>query len=336
MKVSVIATVLNEAETIRDLMDSLVAQTRAPDEVIIVDGGSKDGTTDILVEYKRQLRLKMIVSPGANISQGRNRAIREARGPIIACTDSGVRLSMEWLKELTIHFSGSKSPQVVAGFFQSDARNPFEAAMGAVCLPLLASVDPATFLPSSRSIAFTKKVWEAVNGYPEWLDYCEDLVFDFKLKVYAGKLAFAPAAVAHFRPRGSLSAFFKQYYLYARGDGKADLWRSRHAVRYLTYLFLAPFLGWLAVFNNLWWGALGLVLGSFGLFWTPYRRLIHIWDRCGRFQKVQAILWIPIIRITGDIAKLIGYPAGMLWRLGHIKDQPLLDWRAATRSNDAS
>jgi glycosyltransferase involved in cell wall biosynthesis len=42
--ITVIATVLNEGENIRRLMESLAAQTLAPDEVVIVDGGSSDNT----------------------------------------------------------------------------------------------------------------------------------------------------------------------------------------------------------------------------------------------------------------------------------------------------
>ena len=101
--------------------------------------------------------------------------------------------------------------------------------MGATVLPTVDEVKPESFLPSSRSVAFTKAAWEAAGGYPEWIDYCEDLIFDFRLRDVAGPFAWAPEAVAHFRPRGSLKAFFKQYYRYARGDGKADLWRKKHS-----------------------------------------------------------------------------------------------------------
>ena len=48
MKVSLIATVLNGAEHIEDFLGSLALQTRAPDEVVIVDGGSTDHTVDLL------------------------------------------------------------------------------------------------------------------------------------------------------------------------------------------------------------------------------------------------------------------------------------------------
>src|ERR1041384_947410 len=119
MKVSVALTVVNEGEAIRGVMDSLVAQTRPPDEVVIADGGSRDNTLAILREYERRLPLNVIETPGANISQGRNVAIRAACGEIIAVTDAGVRCEPEWLECLTAPFTQA-SVMAVAGFFRSD------------------------------------------------------------------------------------------------------------------------------------------------------------------------------------------------------------------------
>ena len=45
-------------------------------------------------------------------------------------------------------------------------------------LPDQTDIDPARFLPSSRSVAFRREVFDRTGGYPEWLDYCEDLLFD--------------------------------------------------------------------------------------------------------------------------------------------------------------
>jgi hypothetical protein len=199
--------------------------------------------------------------------------------------------------------------------------------MGATVLPLPNDIDPNTFLPSSRSIAFTKASWQAAGGYPEWLDFCEDLIFDLRLKDAVGAFAFAPQAIAHFRPRSSLRAFFKQYYQYARGDGKADLWRKRHAIRYLTYLVGVPGLIALAIWVSSWWWLIGGVIGWVGLFYTPYRRLYQTWAALSPSQKMVAASWIPLIRITGDIAKMIGYPIGWVWRLQHLKQDSRLDWR---------
>ncbi len=329
MKVSLICTVLNEGKTISGLLDSLIQQTRLPDEIIFVDGGSTDDTVSILKAFREahQLPAQIIVASGANISRGRNIAIEAAAGPIIASTDAGVRLDKRWLEELLKPFEKESPPAVVAGFFVPDPQTAFEVAMGATVLPTVANIDPATFLPSSRSVAFLKSSWQTAGRYPEWLDFCEDLIFDFRLREEAGPFAFTPEAIVYFRPRGNLKAFFKQYYQYARGDGKADLWRKRHAIRYLTYLAALPLLLVLGAVVSPWWWFFGAVLGSLGMFYTPYSRLSPLWQTLSTIEKLEAIFWVPIIRITGDVAKMIGYPVGWKWRLDRLSTRPELRWR---------
>ncbi|GFP24349.1 hypothetical protein HKBW3S09_01816, partial [Candidatus Hakubella thermalkaliphila] len=72
-KVSLVTTILNEEKTLPEFIDSLLAQTRRPEEVIVVDGGSKDRTFEILKSYADRVgNLTVIQSRGANISRGRN------------------------------------------------------------------------------------------------------------------------------------------------------------------------------------------------------------------------------------------------------------------------
>ena len=73
MKVSVISTVKNEGNALRPLLDSLLSQSRSPDEVVFCDGGSTDDTLMVIRDYQQQLPILVIVAPGSNISQGRNR-----------------------------------------------------------------------------------------------------------------------------------------------------------------------------------------------------------------------------------------------------------------------
>lgn len=322
-RISVIATVKNEAGPIGQLLDSLLAQRRQPDEIVIVDGGSSDRTVEVIRSYieGKGMPIKLIVRQGCNISQGRNAAIRAATGEIIASTDAGVRLSPNWLEELARPFEeGGQCPDVVSGFFLPEPQTIFETAMGATVLPMLAEFDLRTrfrmLFPSSRSIAFKKGAWEKVGGYPEWLDYCEDLLFDLRLQDEGFRFAFAPKAIAYFRPRSSLGAFFVQYYRYARGDGKAGVLGQRHLIRYLTYFLATPFLIALGFLHSpLWW--LLLVLGAAVALWTPYKRLIPMIMSFSLPNKLKAIALVPVIRITGDIAKMVGYPVGILWRLKH-------------------
>jgi len=120
MRVSLIATVLNEEASIGQWMASLAAQTRWPDEIVICDGGSQDRTVDIIRERGMAYGLPMtiLVRPGSNIAQGRNAAIAQATGEIIACTDAGVWLEPTWLEEILRPFGPSgDQADAVSGFF---------------------------------------------------------------------------------------------------------------------------------------------------------------------------------------------------------------------------
>jgi glycosyltransferase involved in cell wall biosynthesis len=314
-RVALCLTVLNEADNLDALFASVAAQTRQPDEIVIVDGGSSDRTLDVIRAWQtRGLPIQLVVQAGANISAGRNAAIARAAAPIIAVTDAGVRLEPHWLASLTVPFDAPDPPDVVSGFFRADPRSAFEVALGATTLPLAEEIRPERFAPSSRSVAFTRAAWEAAGGYPEWLDYCEDLIFDFALQDDGFRFGWAPDALVHFRPRSSPRAFFLQYYRYARGDGKADLWRTRHALRYATYLGLP--VGLLAA--RRWpWLLLPMALAGAGYLRRPYRRLWPLLLPLSPAERLVAIGWVPLIRLIGDVAKMLGYPVGWAWRLSH-------------------
>jgi hypothetical protein len=80
-------------------------------------------------------------------------------------------------------------------------------------------------------------------------------------------------------------------------------------VRYATYL-LAPYLvrrGRL--------GRLLVLLGGLAYVRRPYERLLPYLPGVRPAQAAYAIILVPTIRLVGDLAKMLGYPAGILWRL---------------------
>jgi GT2 family glycosyltransferase len=179
-------------------------------------------------------------------------------------------------------------------------------------------VKPERFLPAGRSVLFRRSSWEAVGGFPEWLDYCEDLVFDLALGEAGCCFVWQPRAIAYFRPRPTLGAFFLQYYRYARGDGKADLWRKRHAIRYATYMLGPALTTWAWQHRNLAAGRALLLLAALSAAAycrRPYVRLLPMLRDLPILSALKSLCLVPIIRLTGDVAKMLGYPVGILWRL---------------------
>src|SRR5262249_26152950 len=126
-RVALVVTVLNERDSIDSLLASIDAQTRPPDEVIAVDGGSRDGTVARLESWRTRLPLRLLVEPGASIAQGRNVGIAASTCPLIAVTDAGVRLEPCWLERLLDRLTADAD--VVAGFFVADPHSSFETAL---------------------------------------------------------------------------------------------------------------------------------------------------------------------------------------------------------------
>ena len=142
-RVSLLLTVKNEATNITLLLKSIENQSRLPDELIITDGGSVDGTYEALTRYKAEhadheegicVVVKQLT--GSNISEGRNAAVALSTGTILAITDTGVMLPVDWLEKIISPLISDQELAVVSGFFHATPQNAFEAALGAVTLPL--------------------------------------------------------------------------------------------------------------------------------------------------------------------------------------------------------
>jgi glycosyltransferase involved in cell wall biosynthesis len=308
-RVSLICTVRDEADNIAALLDSMLAQTRPADEIVVNDCGSRDDTAAIVERYIAAGHPIHLVRGGYNISSGRNNAIRQGHGPLVACTDAGLTLDSRWLERIVAPLERDEA-DLVGGFFRPTPRSLFELALGATNYRDADEIDPASFLPFGKSMAFRKRAWERVGGYPEWANHCEDILFDLALRRNGERFAFAPDALVLFRPRSSFRTFARQYFLYARGDGVANLWPQRHALRYVIYLAAGALL--LAARRHQWLLALFLP-GALAYTRAPLWRLCRRATSLSSREFAMAAALIPAIRLVGDLAKMAGYPVGV-WR----------------------
>ncbi len=311
--IALVSTVFNEEKNISGLLSDIKAQTKKPDEVIFVDAGSQDKTKSLL-----EGNVNLVVKDGVGRSEGRNMAIERSESGIIAVCDAGTRISKDFLENLTKHLDNNSDIDVVSGFFLPDAKTFYEKCMASATIPILDEIEEDKFLPSSRSIAFKKSAWEQVGGYPEWLPICEDLVFDIKLKTKGFKFKFEPKAIAYWKPREKVSAFFKQYFLYARGDGHAKLWLARHIIRYTSYVTGFLFIYLSLTVSGLW--LLPFFAAQFGYLSKFFYRYLGHFPNEPEFLLAAAFPYISLLVVLGDVAKMVGYPVGVYERVtGKIK-----------------
>lgn len=81
-RVSIVMPSFNQARFVREALDSVLSQDHAPLEVLVVDGGSRDGTIEILKEYGD--RIAWISEPDRGQSDAINKGFRRASGEIVA------------------------------------------------------------------------------------------------------------------------------------------------------------------------------------------------------------------------------------------------------------
>lgn len=99
--ISVIMPVYNVARYIREAVDSVLSQTFADFELILVDDGSTDGCGDICDEYVgKDGRVGVIHIPNGGVSAARNAALTVCRGKYVSFADSDDRMEPEMLEQL--------------------------------------------------------------------------------------------------------------------------------------------------------------------------------------------------------------------------------------------
>ncbi|MEJ2608305.1 MAG: polysaccharide pyruvyl transferase family protein, partial [Anaerolineales bacterium] len=200
-------------------------------QVVIVDGGSVDGTAEFLQRYANTspFDFQLFVEDGANIARGRNIGIERAKHDVIVVADFGSTLSDDFLSNIVRPFEVHPETQVVAGWFEPVTSTRFGNWFKHELVPRLRDVEPQTFLPSARSMAFRRDAWRFVGGYPEWLTLTgDDTYFAMELKRKCRRWAFVPQAVVYWHAPETPGGFWRKLVSWSEGDGESSLFGDRY------------------------------------------------------------------------------------------------------------
>jgi len=224
--VSVIATVLNEGASIDRLVASLMEQRLAPAEVVIVDGGSTDGTWERLENAKERCSTLVAIrdescrlehSPGP-IARGRNVAIAATSSEVIACVDAGCSYEPDWLENLTTAIRSGEAEYALGGSCIAAEDSTIWDLAAAPFLGVRLRADAKTKSCTARSMAFRKELWKRVGGFPEDRFFGEDTMFDMRVRAITAP-AFVDRAKAVYRPHLTFRTAARQLASYAVSDG---------------------------------------------------------------------------------------------------------------------
>lgn len=316
--VSVVVTVLDEGAALATLVTNLLDQLDGDDELVVVDGGSTDGSVAALGAHPR---LRVVPRPGAGISAGRNHGVRVARHEVIVCTDAGCVPDagfVEAFRRAFVVVRGEPRPVLVAGVYTAVARTALERAQALACYPQPSEVAaPGPFVrlytrlfgtgfdpryAVGRCVAFTRSGWERAGGFPEHLATGEDVSFGLAVARH-GEVATAPDARVAWIQRDGIAATWRMYRGYGRAstDGGDPRLFVRDAARGLAYL-LAPALLTRRTPRRL------VVAGAAAYLSLPVVRAVRA--RAG----LTTVALLPVALATKDLGKLAGAAQGLMTR----------------------
>jgi cellulose synthase/poly-beta-1,6-N-acetylglucosamine synthase-like glycosyltransferase len=204
--VSVVIPAFNAEATIRETLESALAQTYRELEVVVVDDGSTDGTGTVVKEVMRcDPRVRMLRKSNGGLSSARNSGIGQARGSMVAFVDADDLWNREKIaKQVQALQRRPQAGVVYCWFWPIDGNGRIKDVVRYVSLAeddVYAALVLNNFIASGSTLLVRREVLGAVGGFDESLRHgCEDL--DFCLRV-AERFAFAvlPEFLVGYRQR---------------------------------------------------------------------------------------------------------------------------------------
>ena len=233
---------LDEAPYIEPCLRSVLAQDYPPDlvEIIVADGGSTDGTRDIVARLAAEdRRVVAVENPDRFQAAGLNEAIRRARGDVIVRMDVHCEYERDYARRCVEALARTGADNV-GGAQRSRASSPFQRAVCAALESPLGmggagyrSSDREGFVDTVFLGAFPRRVFEKVGLYDPGAVTNEDAELNQRIHAAGGRVFLSREIVVHYYPRDSFRALARQYFRYGRG-------RARTLLKHGRFLTLRP------------------------------------------------------------------------------------------------
>jgi succinoglycan biosynthesis protein ExoA len=239
---SVVVPVRNEAASVEACLHSILTQEGPRLEVLVVDGGSDDGTVlKVLRIAKDDPRVRLVEAPGASIPAALNRGLEEAKGDWLVRVDGHATIAPGYLHRVVELLRSGEWGGVGGrkdGVARTETGKAIAAAMGSrfgVGNSRYHYTRGACVADHVPFGAYPVFLLREVGGWDERLEANEDFDLDYRLRKRGWRLLLDPSMEIAWECRQSISDLFRQYRRYGRGKANMlklhpDAVSARHVV----------------------------------------------------------------------------------------------------------
>ncbi len=214
--ISVVVPALNAEETVEDCIKSLLDQKYPKEkyEIIVVDNESTDNTFKIIKKFRRKIKIFNEIKKGSYCA--RNRGIKNAKGKIIAFTDSDCIVDKYWLIHIGKAFK-DKNIKLVGGNVRAiDTGTTILKYCDEFChtQKLYAGLNMPFF--AGANMAVRKNDLMRLNGFNESLKSGGDVELCSRLVNSKKEVSYEEKAIVNHIYRNSIIELMKKHYCYGR------------------------------------------------------------------------------------------------------------------------
>ena len=250
--VSVLMPVRNEERSVAGAIRSVLDQTLADLEILVIDGASDDGTASVVAELAREdARVRLLDNPDRTIPHALNIGLRAARGRYVARVDAHASVSVDYLERGVAALETDREVASIGGRRIGVGDAPTARCVAAALSSPFGvgnSVNHYGGEPQDTdhaSFAVSRvDVLRSIDGWDENLLVNEDVDLDHRIGLAGFRIRYDPQMEIFWHVRRTVRDLARQYRRYGRGKAAMVRKNGRSAVR-LRHLVAPALVAWI-------------------------------------------------------------------------------------------
>ncbi len=219
--ITVLCPTYNEAEYIEKVLKFFINAKPADKELLIIDGGSNDGTKEIVNDWTNKYsNIRLLENKNKYVPFALNIGIKKSNGDLIIRLDAHAEYAEDYFEQIIKTFNDTGA-DIVGGPMNAVGKTNFQIAVAHVTSTVFgvgdSKIHKGKYKGESDHVylgAWRRKLFDEIGYFDERLKRNQDDEFHYRARSLGKRIYLNPEIKSYYYPRSSLSKVIKQYFQY--------------------------------------------------------------------------------------------------------------------------